>query len=152
MCRGWALSHWGEQGVQTGATFFLEGNLSVCNKSLRALWAGNSTSILLLGLSLCRQESWMFAKDVCKDSLYSSQRNVPKIRLCHVFPPSLKMLRSFLVRLRINSPPHPGPAPSLSSSHPLQYPVISFCSSCQAWSSLRVFALAAPSAWDARLP
>ena len=35
---GWALSHC-PGGVETNVTFFLEGTFSVCNKSLRTLWA-----------------------------------------------------------------------------------------------------------------
>lgn len=53
VCRGWegwALSHCRGE-VETGVTF-LEGTLSVCNKSLRTLWAGESTLISQLENSL----------------------------------------------------------------------------------------------------
>lgn len=96
---GWGggLVAWTLGAVETGATFFLESNLLVCNKSLRTLWPVDSTSIPRLGLSLRTR-----IMEVHKGSLAEHIVVAREIFLkSYVMPPSsspFKMLGRFLVR------------------------------------------------------
>lgn len=87
---GWALSHCRGE-VETGVTF-LEDTLSVCNKSLRTLWAGESSRKFSRGKNHGCCKGILAEHTVGREIFYCN-----KIKAS-----SLPYSQRFLVKLRIN--------------------------------------------------